>query len=47
MGIRERVDLGLEITLATMMALICVVVFLGVVFRYVGDDYVVCGLVMT
>lgn len=35
MRIRERIDLGLEAIMASMMALICVVVFLGVLFRYV------------
>ena len=35
MGIRERVDLGLEGIMAAIMAVICIVVFLGVVFRYV------------
>ena len=35
MGIRDRLDLGLEALTAALMAIICVVVFLGVVFRYV------------
>jgi len=35
MGIRERIDLGLEGIVAAIMAVICIVVFLGVVFRYV------------
>jgi len=34
MRIRERLDLGLEIIMAALMAAICVVGFLGVVFRY-------------
>jgi TRAP-type C4-dicarboxylate transport system permease small subunit len=34
-GIRNRLDAGLEATTAALMAIICVVVFLGVVFRYV------------
>jgi TRAP-type C4-dicarboxylate transport system permease small subunit len=33
--IRDRLDVGLEVATALLMAIVCVVVFLGVVFRYV------------